>query len=267
MTRLTIITSTLNCADGLQQTANSIREQASKDLQWIVVDGKSSDGTIDVAKKNSDIISHFISEKDAGIYDAWNKGAVLISGEWVLFLGAGDKFPSSTSIKKIQAELKSADPRDVVFYGDVQISGHEGVRYISRKTNLSGYEFARPKLPNHQGAWQRANLFKSPQPFDTSYLIAGDSKFMLKALRVGTFRHMDFVVAEMSDNGISNSYKYTFKTQREINRLCRELGIRQPFVTLVRAYAKRLMNYVLNSVLPTSTKSMLRRSIDKMRRP
>ena len=90
--RFSIITATFNCSDLFDRTAASLRSQTFKDFEWIVIDGLSRDDTVEHIKTNEDIVTYWISEKDSGISDAWNKGLVQAKGEYVLMLNAGDTY-------------------------------------------------------------------------------------------------------------------------------------------------------------------------------
>uniref|UniRef100_UPI0018EAE01E glycosyltransferase n=1 Tax=Aquitalea sp. ASV11 TaxID=2795103 RepID=UPI0018EAE01E len=103
--RITVITSTYNCAEALTKTAESIRCQSYKNIQWIIADGASTDATLSVIKQNSDIVSHWESEPDNGIYDAWNKACRHINGDWVIFIGAGDLFIDKDTVKRVAQTL------------------------------------------------------------------------------------------------------------------------------------------------------------------
>jgi glycosyltransferase involved in cell wall biosynthesis len=89
---VTIITATFNAASHLPRTIQSVRELTYKNIEWIVVDGGSTDQTVELIIKNEDVIDYWVSEPDEGIYDAWNKGVEKANGEWIAFLGAGDVY-------------------------------------------------------------------------------------------------------------------------------------------------------------------------------
>jgi glycosyltransferase involved in cell wall biosynthesis len=90
MTTISIITSTLNAREGLQKTAQSLRGQTRRNaLQWVIADGVSADGTLDIIRDNQDLIDYWHSQKDSGIYNAWNTLLPHLRGDWVLVLGAG----------------------------------------------------------------------------------------------------------------------------------------------------------------------------------
>ena len=82
---ITIITATYNAAQYLPRTIKSIREQTYENIEWIIIDGNSTDETIELIQQNEDVIDYWMSEPDAGIYDAWNKGISLARGEWIAF--------------------------------------------------------------------------------------------------------------------------------------------------------------------------------------
>lgn len=101
MPKITIVTVTFNAIGCLEKTINSIIEQNYSNLEYIIIDGGSIDGTIDIIHKYETKISCWISEPDHGIYDAMNKGIHLASGEWINFMNAGDQFASSDILYKI----------------------------------------------------------------------------------------------------------------------------------------------------------------------
>ena len=97
--KFSIITVVLNAKEDLIETIKSLKEQSHKDFEYIIIDGGSTDGTIEVINKNLDIIDKWISEKDSGIYDAMNKGLDLCEGNYIGMLNAGDKYtPNALSI-------------------------------------------------------------------------------------------------------------------------------------------------------------------------
>lgn len=99
--RISVITVVFNSKDSIEQTILSVLNQTYKNIEYIVIDGGSLDGTIEIVKKYLDKISKFITETDNGIYDAMNKGISLSSGEWIIFMNAGDRFVSNDVLEKI----------------------------------------------------------------------------------------------------------------------------------------------------------------------
>lgn len=266
-TRFTIVTSTFNCAKALEKTAQSIRAQNYQNIQWIIIDGASSDTTLDIVKINSDIISNWMSEPDKGIYDAWNKSAPLIDGDWVLFMGAGDRFFSDEVLSEMCIKVTELPTDCVLFYGNVQIEKPDGTpRYVSRKPDLEYWEFGRPALPHHQGVFSHHTLFEQGEPFDCSYRIAGDSKFLLGVILNNIAVHLDRTVARMVDDGVSNTYQHIHFTQQEINRLCSELSVSVPLYQRFRSRTNRMTYYVAYRFLPDAFTRSMQKFMDQVRR-
>jgi glycosyltransferase involved in cell wall biosynthesis len=266
--RLTIITSTYNCPEALTKTAASIREQSYKNIQWIVVDGASTDGTVNVITASLDIVTDWLSEPDSGIYDAWNKACRLIDGDWVLFLGAGDLIHNQTSLTEFWENAPINCEQFSILYGNVLMTKVDGTpRYLCRKTNLDYWEFARPALPSHQSVFHSKKLFSSQAPFDITYRISADSKFLLQALKIGAGLHIDITIAKMPDDGISNNANNYLIAQNEIKRLCVEIGIHVPLIYKIRADAKRFVFFIANSIFQNRIKRQLQKISDKIRFP
>jgi len=262
---ITVITSTLNCEDEIIITAKSIDKIDSLVFQWIIADGGSTDKTLSLLSGYTDINIEIFSEPDSGIYDAWNKACRLIKGEWIIFLGAGDHFAPDLNIDYLVSTLQKLESSCVIAYGDVAIISNSIIRYVSRVPNLKGWEFSRPRLPNHQGVFQRKCLFQNIKPFDDSYRIAADSKFLLSSLQKGESFYINTIVSYMSDSGVSSNYINNFRVQKEINRLCKELNIRQGCIRLSVTYLLRCFNYLSNCLLPLGVRHLFRRLLDDVR--
>ena len=120
--KINIVTINLNNKDGLEKTIKSVVEQTYFDkVNYIVIDGESTDGSVDVIKQYNDKISHWVSEKDNGVYNAMNKGVDLCNGEYVLFLDSGDYFHDNKVIEDVYEELDT----DIVYGG---LNVHTGKR-------------------------------------------------------------------------------------------------------------------------------------------
>ncbi|MBV1905434.1 MAG: glycosyltransferase [Pseudomonadales bacterium] len=265
--RFTVITSTFNCDTALAKTAQSIREQSYSNIQWIIADGASTDDTLEVIKNNTDIISDWFSEPDKGIYDAWNKASRLINGDWVIFLGASDRLFTNNSFSEICQELTKIPSDCLLFYGNVLVEKPDGrARYVSRKPRLNYWEFGRPALPHHQGVFQHHSLFEFDEPFDSSYAIAGDSKFLLQSKIRTHFNHIDLTISKMADDGVSNNYRHIMATQKEINRLCNELDLAVPVTQRISALLNRAVYFIGYRFLPQSISKRIQKYFDKLRR-
>lgn len=239
--RITIITSTLNCAASLAATAASIREQSHREVQWIVADGGSSDGTIHVIRRNIDIIGHWFSEPDKGIYDAWNKACRFVDGEWVLFLGGGDTLVAPDSLSRAAAGLSGFSGPLLAYAGVVLVDSMDRPIQFEREVDLARWQQGRPRLPCHQGVFHHLSLLRRPEPFDTSFRICADAKLMLKAAAMAPPVYLGFDVAKMVAGGISTSTAGWMTMARENRRICTELGLHSPVshrLGMMRLHAK-----------------------------
>lgn len=251
--RITIITSTFNCAEALKKTAASIREQTYRNIQWIVADGASRDGTIDVIKANQDIVANWFSEPDSGIYDAWNKACQLINGEWVLFLGAGDVLYAAESLQKASPVLSELANNIAIAYGDVyQFEGSQ-LRFHFGEVDLTAWQALRPALPCHQGVFQRSATLKVGKPFDDSYKIAADSKQMLLTLSTYKAQYIDIDVSIMDMLGVSAHPKTSIKVLRELINLENDIGYKTPTANKIIHISKIITKFLLHKLAGEKT--------------
>lgn len=229
---ITIITSALNALPLLQSTFESVLNQNFSDWQWVVVDGASQDGTADwlheLASQYSKI--NFISEPDKGIYDAWNKALPMIKGDWVVFLGAGDKFKSSNTLSDISVKLGEIPTSMNLAYGRIEfiddIWDGSGELFDAKWEGVTGrWAYCRPMLPAHQSIFHRAEIFCSPAAFDSSYAIAGDTALLLKEFLSRGGVDLIETTSLVLKGGVSANPKYRLKMLREVLRANREAGL------------------------------------------
>lgn len=232
--RITVITSTYNCADALKRTAYSIRRQSYKNIQWIIADGASNDATMTVITDNIDIITDWFSEPDTGIYDAWNKACRLINGEWVIFLGAGDLFWSDETVYDIVQKIQKIPKYVEIIYGDVYREKNNKLLIHSSIVDFSKWDIYRPRLPCHQGVLQPAKSLKTDCPFDSSYRVVADSKFLLTILKNKNTYYLNQPITIMDMLGISSNIKNSKQVMDEFLRLEKDLNYNIP--PLYKAY-------------------------------
>jgi glycosyltransferase involved in cell wall biosynthesis len=196
--RVTIITVVLNDSSGFRKTADSILAQDYPDVEWIVVDGGSADGTVEEIKKKSGHIAWWVSEPDHGFYDAMSKGLRKAGGEWVNFMNAGDCFAGPDVIRKVMEQHSGA--YDVI-YGDSYTAYTH--RTVLRKagppaTLIHGMNVC------HQSVFVRTLLAREAG-FDLRYAIGADFDMLLKLHERGSgFLYLPMAVAVSDPSGISN---------------------------------------------------------------
>ncbi len=162
----------------IEETINSVLHQNYPALEYIVIDGISKDKTISIINRYKDKIKKIVSEKDTGVYDAMNKGITLATGEWILFMNAGDRFFSNTSLSDFFSSQKQLDNYDVL-YGDAEFRLKDIAYTVEAGNQVNTNEY----MPfSHQAAFTRTSLAKENK-FDLSYKIAADTAFFLRLVR------------------------------------------------------------------------------------
>ncbi|MFO6423829.1 glycosyltransferase family 2 protein [Motilimonas sp. KMU-193] len=205
--RVSIITATYNSAMTICDTLRSVEQQAYSDIEYIVVDGASVDGTLELVKRESTRVSKLISEPDLGIYDALNKGILAATGDVVGFLHSDDEFASSESVQQI-VDTFLESKKDAV-YGDLQYVSATNTDKVIRYWK-SG-EYSRNKLkygwmPPHPTFYMKRELYENMGGFDLSYKIAGDYDSLLRYLWSGgvSMSYCEHVLIKMKQGGVSN---------------------------------------------------------------
>lgn len=221
---VSIITVTRNAAELLGRTIRSVANQTEENIEYIVVDGASTDNTADLLTANARI-NNWISEPDKGIYDAMNKGAALASGKWLLFMNAGDTFAADDVVSRLCRAADDNPDADVI-YGDVIRCGNSPENDILKPASDS--------LKPHRLAFchqsvicRRSDLLR--HPFDISHRYSADFKFFKILQKEGkTFLHLNFPVARFDTTGISTTNRAkgladNMKVIHETDGLCKGL--------------------------------------------
>jgi glycosyltransferase involved in cell wall biosynthesis len=247
---ITVVSSTYNCRNEILDTIRNIRRNLHLGIQWIVVDGCSTDGTIEVLRNNDDLIDVFISEPDTGIYDAWNKSLRYITGEWVVFLGAGDIFLND-GLKQALNILASVNGRvsPIVYFNVRLVNENNRCLKTYTFTDKNDWKNGRPDLPCHQGVFQHKSLFSQQNVFDQSYRIAADSKFLLNVAANFDFRYYDIDLSCMRVLGVSTDPMSILKVTKELTRLRNELGLKMPFFKWLAFTLKCNLKFILIKTL------------------
>lgn len=196
--KITIITVVYNCASTLEETIVSIINQDFDNFEFIIIDGGSTDGTIDVINKFKDKITYWVSEPDKGIYDAMNKGIKLAKGDFVYFLGGDDLLYSNYVLNKISSRLID---KNKIYYGNVLFKTRNVI--YDGKFNL--LKIATRNI-SHQSIFYPREIFEK-YSFDTKYIIFADYELNLKLYGNSSysFDYMPITVALFNDEGVSGS--------------------------------------------------------------
>lgn len=210
---VTVITATYNAESLLPATILSIRKLNYPNIEWIIVDGNSSDATVSLLQKNQDIIKYWITEPDQGIYDAWNKGIAKASGEWITFLGAGDKYHPNAISKYIDAINNSDTPIQFASSRARFIDDYGNYRKIVGK-KYNWLNFKRQMDIAHVGALHHKTLFENYGLFDTNFKAAGDYEFFFRFGNSLKAIYIKDITVDIILGGVSNGYGALYETYR-----------------------------------------------------
>ncbi|MGJ0329145.1 glycosyltransferase [Aliarcobacter cryaerophilus] len=197
--KVTVITITYNAEKYLEETIKSVIEQDYPNIEYIIIDGASSDGTIDIIKNYEKYLSYWISEPDSGIYDAMNKGIDVATGEWINFMNAGDSFCEENTISRVINNLE--EDTDIIS-GDIYYIEENNKLY--RKAKGLNHKFE-GMFCFHQTMFTKIEIMKKYK-FNTTFKIAGDYNFILKcAIKKYKFQFVNFPVANFLSGGLSEA--------------------------------------------------------------
>ncbi len=171
MKKVSIIIATYNASDTLSQTIDSVLFQTYPNIEVIVVDGCSTDGTVDILQKYQNGKIRYLVEEDEGIYDAMNKGVALAQGEWLLFMGADDRLCDKNVIAEMFGSERNSGQYDVII-GDIQFDNNK-VRTSSVSSRMKFINTV-----HHQSAFYRKELFTAFK-YNTACKVSGDYELNL----------------------------------------------------------------------------------------
>lgn len=258
---ITIITSTFSVVQDLHRTIGSIKKQTYPNIQWIIADGASTDGTVSLLEANSELIDYWFSEPDTGIYDAWNKALEHVKGDWVQFIGAGDELYETDTLEKVADYLKDAYPTYELVYGKVMhVSEKSRTELYVSGEPWEGYkgkwEGIQPKLPMHPAIFHHSTLFIN-KLFNTQYKIVADTHFLIKALESKNMLYMPFIIDVMPIGGTSSSLYSSFEVRKELKVCIAQLNITPPILNIVKEKTKSNIKKVVLLLPEKKAKSFI----------
>ncbi len=236
--KVSVIVAVYNGGKTFEACLKSIQKQLYKNIEIIIIDGGSTDNTMQIVVAYKDMIKYCESKKDKGIYHAWNKALQHVTGEWVCFLGSDDEFSYTDAISDM-----------------VRLSQESGCNFISGKMEIISSKGAilkgdpwdigaMRKWQNiaHPGALHHQVLFEQFGHFNEAYKIAGDYDFLLRASESIKSCFLDKVLVHMGADGVSNTQILPVLTETfHIQRKHRSIGVFQAGVNFVIACLKALV--------------------------
>ncbi|MGN6267194.1 MAG: glycosyltransferase family 2 protein [Ginsengibacter sp.] len=203
MPKLSIITINLNNIEGLQKTIESVFAQTFTDYEYIIIDGGSTDGSVDEIKKHQNKLVYWISENDKGIYNAMNKGIVKANGEYILFMNSGDYFYADNTTKEVFQKSNNED----IIYGDaVSVNEKDQVKRVITYPERLTFKHFLTKTIHHTSCVIKTDLFKKYGLYNEENKIVSDWEFFIKAIclyHVG-YKYLNFPFSCFRADGISS---------------------------------------------------------------
>lgn len=217
---VSIVTVTYNSEKFIKNCVSSVNKQTYNNIEHVLVDGNSKDGTVELFKKNAFRNPTIVSESDKGIYDAMNKGIKLSKGDFIGFLNSDDYFSSSDSIETIVRNLKKYNV-DCVHGNVVFLSKKNKINRVWKSKDFLGGAFSKSWTPAHPTFYCKSSIYKKFGHYNTRYKIAADVELMLRFLEKNKIssKYISQSLVCMREGGVStNSFQSTLTISKEVRR-------------------------------------------------
>lgn len=247
--KVSIITVVYNNVKTIRSAINSVLNQSYNEIEYIIIDGASTDGTLDIINEYRDKISVIVSEKDNGIYDAMNKGILQATGDIIGILNSDDLYDNNKIIEIIADEFIKDKKLEIV-YGDLVYVAKNDISKIVRKWTSCDYDltfFDRGEVPPHPSLFLKNNVYKIAGLFNLEYKLASDYEFMLRVFKKNTFKlkYINKVLVKMRLGGATNkNYKNIYLGNVEILKAWKINGLKIPILFIPRRIIKRLSQFI-----------------------
>jgi glycosyltransferase involved in cell wall biosynthesis len=251
--KISVITVCYNAKATLEDTLRSVKEQSYNNIEHILIDGASSDGTVDIIRKHEKRLAYWISEPDQGIYDAMNKGIQQATGNLIGFLNADDIFENNMVLGWIAEAFSERDIN--ACYGDlVYVNRADSTRIVRyyRSKHFTPARIAYGVMPAHPTLYLAKDIFKKFGLFRTDYRIAADFEFIARIFgkQMIKFHYIPKVLIKMRTGGVSTrNIKSNFIINQEIVRACLENNIPTSLFKVYLKYFKKIFELVQKRAL------------------
>jgi len=244
--KVSIITVTFNSVLYLEKSILSVVNQTYKNFELIIIDGGSTDGTLQIIDKYSKYISHCTSEKDQGIYDAMNKGIKKATGDIIGFLNSDDELYDENVLKIITS---SFNHNVKCVFGDIVFVDNENTKkilryYSSKKFSLNQFSYGH--MPPHPSFYALRILYDEIGYFKLGYKIAADFDFLIRALSDTStnYQYINSIIVRMRTGGVSSRIKNKILLNKEIHRSCKENNIKTSYLKIYIKYLYKIFSFI-----------------------
>ena len=244
---VSIITVSFNSKKTISDTINSVLVQTYPYIEYIIIDGSSTDGACELIKSYGSRVNKFVSEPDNGIYDAINKGIKLATGDIIGILNSDDFFYNNQVIENLVSVFMD-NTIDAV-YGDIQfVKRNDSTRivrhYSSEKFDISKFKYG--FMPAHPSFYVKRELFEKFGYFKSDYLIAADFELLIRFMFVNRIicRYINMIFVKMRIGGVSNkSILNRIILNKEIHRACTENGVKTNYINIYSKYFAKFFEF------------------------
>jgi len=244
--KVSIITVTYNSEATLRDTLASVQEQSYPNIEHVIIDGASTDRTLDIVREFP--VGKLISEPDKGIYEAMNKGLHAATGDIIGTLNSDDFYPHKDVVRRVVETLLTSGKEAV--FGDVKQVDPDDITKVTRHYSSRGFrreKFLKGFMPAHPTFFTKKEHYDTFGHFKTDYKIAADYELLLRFLYVNglSFEYIPEILVKMRAGGVSNeSLKSRVLINKEIVRACAENGIQTNMFNLSLRYFKKVMELI-----------------------
>lgn len=256
--KISVVTIAFNNLAGLRTTIDSVLAQTYPNIEYIIIDGGSTDGSVEFIRQHKARIAHWVSEPDQGIYSALNKGAFCCTGEWIIFMNSGDDFASPRVVQDVFS--KPVDASTSFIYGD-HIVKYEDYQVMRRAGDTRDL-WTGPKF-SHQAVFIRRDV-QLERPYSITNRISADFEFLFESYATGhRFAQVDFPIARVSPGGLSDVARMEsiFATYRVVSRVKPTLRVHTYFLSVL---ALQCIKLPLRNLLPEHWIHRYRRTRQKV---
>ncbi len=247
--KISIITVVYNNIATIEDSINSVINQTYfKNIQYIIIDGGSNDGTIELINKYKNYLDIIISEKDNGIYDAMNKGLKLATGDVIGILNSDDLYANNSILNEVMRQFNNDHNLDIL-YGNLVYVKHDNINKIVRTWKTKPYYpnfFENGCVPPHPSLFVSARVYHEAGYFNLKYRLAADYEFMLRIFKTHSYKikYLPLVLVNMRLGGATNnSLKNIYKGNVEILNSWKENGFKIPLLLIPKRIFKRLIQF------------------------
>jgi glycosyltransferase involved in cell wall biosynthesis len=242
--KISIITVVYNGREVIKDAIDSVLSQTYQNIEYIIIDGSSNDGTIEVVQRYGDKITKFVSEPDNGLYDAMNKGILLASGDVIGILNSDDYYVDEFCISKVVNEFKTRKINTL--FSDLVYVMPDNLEKIVRyydSSNFTPSKFAYGWMPAHPTFFVKKEVYEKYGMFRTDLKIAADFDLMVRFLYTHkiTYHYMKEVLIKMRVGGVSTSFISIWINNIETLRVCRDNGIKTNMLKILSKYPSKIL--------------------------